>query len=143
MEVKNIDITQIPQDKKYQGYLWPSDQTEPIVCGGNKTLNDEIADFYKENIIPDFKEIPFIVEGFLFNAKDGSSITIKYVGGKYIVKEYSDIVVDNDNVHKYHSNRMGKRILKFMQNWTSVPDNNCCGFDVLQPAELVFVGFDN
>lgn len=143
MEVKDLDMTEIPQDEKYQGYLWPSDQNEPIVCGGNKTLNDAISDFYKENEIPDFKENPFIVEGFLFNAKGNSSITIKYAGGKYLVKEYCNLAIDNDNVRKYHSNRMDNRILKFMQNWVSVPDDNCCGFDVLQPAELVFVGFDN
>lgn len=143
MEVKDLDIIEIPQDEKYQGYLWPSDQTEPIVCGGSKTLNDEISYFYKGNKIPDFKGNPFIIEGFLFNAKGKSSITIKYAGGKYLVKEYSDFAVDNDNVRKYHSNRMDNRILKFMQNWTSVPDDNCCGFNVLQPAELVFVGFDN
>jgi CRISPR type III-associated protein (TIGR04423 family) len=117
----------------YQGYLWFSDQKEPEIING--IFEKEIDD----------KTNPFIVEGQLF---DGSnSISIKYIDGKYIVNIY-DINSDNfKNVDfkevTYLPNFKGGDLLRFRQYWRPQSDTLCEGMDVLHPAELVFVGFDN
>jgi CRISPR type III-associated protein (TIGR04423 family) len=117
----------------YQGYLWFSDQKEPEIING--IFEKEIDD----------KTNPFIVEGQLF---DGSnSISIKYIDGKYIVNNY-DVKSDKfKNVDfkevTYLPNFNGGDLLRFRQYWRPQSDPLCEGMDVLHPAELVFVGFDN
>ena len=137
------NIYEIDFKAVYQGYLWPSNQTEPIICDSPKTLEQEIADYYEEKglSVPDFSKSLFIVEGYLKNGK--MSISIRYADGKYYIQEYSDVKYDENELTVFHSNRMDGRILKFYQAWQPVPDEYCNGFEVLQPAEYVFVGFKN
>ncbi len=122
------------EKSKYQGYLWYSDQKEPKVID-NKEFELEISD----------NENPFIVEGQLFDGRN--SISIKYVDGKYIVKPYE--VKDEDynspnTVKEFLPNRMkGVERLYFLEYWKPQKDNLCEDMKVLQPAELVFVGFKN
>lgn len=122
------------EKSKYQGYLWYSDQKEPKVID-NKEFELEISD----------NENPFIVEGQLF---DGiNSISIKYVDGSYIVNKYK--VKDEDynspnTVKEFLPNRMaGVEKLRFLEYWRPQKDSLCEDMEVLQPAELVFVGFNN
>lgn len=133
MQAHDIQIKDINQDACYEGYLWVSDRQRPECFDGRKKLSEQIN-------LDQFASNPFIVEGFLY--KDGTSISIKFVDGEYLVKEYTEVIVDEDKVQTYIPNRMGSNKLKFMQNWTLVPDVNCAGFDVLQPSDLIFVGFN-
>ena len=116
----------------YQGYLWYSDQKAPQV------LNNEVFELESAD-----SSNPFIVEGQLFDGQ--KSISIKYVDGKYLVKEY--ILDDLSNCEKveqvFHSYRMDGEQLKFNLYWREVEDDLCEGMKVLQPAELVFVGFND
>lgn len=128
------NITDINQNLIYEGYLWPSDKSEPLVCN-NENLKGIVN-------VSDYLTNPFIVEGFLYSRSDNTSFTIKYTDGEYFIRQYSDITVDKKNVKTYLSNRMNDRKLRFLQNWIAVPDGNCCGFEVLQPSEVVFVGFE-
>jgi CRISPR type III-associated protein (TIGR04423 family) len=100
---------------------------------------------------------PFIIEGQLSDGK--TSISIKYVDGNYIVKKYA--LSDMEDIEKkeiyYLPNRMKEldnKSLKlcFNQYWRPKADKYCAGnidnpdsvdngMQVLQPAELVFVGF--
>jgi CRISPR type III-associated protein (TIGR04423 family) len=136
---------------KYQGYLWYSDEQVP------KILDDEVFELEIGNT-----QNPFIIEGQLF---DGiHSISIKFIDGKYIVKQFiiSDFEgIDKDDLYLY-PNRMkilddNNLKLHFCQYWRAKADKYCGGDTndtnrldskdngmlVLQPAELVFVGFKN
>ena len=117
------------EKSKYQGYLWYSDNKEPQVLN-NEVFELEIAD----------NANPFVIEGQLFDGQ--KSISIKYVDGKYYVNTYD--LDDLDGVKQeqmFFSHRMADRKLYFKQFWQPVNDEQCEGMQVLQPAELVFVGF--
>ena len=113
------------------GYIWWSDKAEPeIIQNKSVVLKNE--------------EIPFIIEGQLFDDKSKISYSIKYVDGQYILKDY--IVAEKDYespnvVKEYRSYRMGENILKFLEYWESQEDELCLGMKVLQPTKVVFVGF--
>lgn len=133
MQAHDIQIKDINQDDCYEGYLWVSDRQRPEYFDGRKKLSEQIN-------LDQFASNPFIVEGFLY--KEGTSISIKFVDGEYLIKKFTDVIIDVEKVQTYIPNRMGSNKLKFMQNWTVAPDDNCAGFDVLQPSDLIFVGFD-
>lgn len=119
----------------YEGYLWYSDKPEPKVYI-KKELELEISE----------KTNPFIIEGQLFDGTN--SISIKYVDGKYIVNRYEVKEADFNDVNielkEFLPNRM-KDIekLRFLQYWKpqEEKDELCEKMEVLQPAELVFIGF--
>lgn len=119
------------EKSKYQGYLWYSDKNEP-----NVILDEE----FELEISDD--ENPFVIEGQLFDGK--TSISIKYVDGKYIVRRYNLSELDGvvqDQV--FLSHRMDNRQLKFKLFWKEQSDELCSNMGVYQPAEFVFVGFKN
>lgn len=119
------------EKSKYQGYLWYSDKKEPQVLN-NEVFELEIAD----------SSNPFVIEGQLFDGQ--KSISIKYVDGKYIVNTYDLDALDGVmQEQKFYSHRVDGKQLKFRQIWKEQPDELCEGMQVLQPAELFFVGFNN
>lgn len=119
------------EKSKYQGYLWYSDKKEPQVLN-NEVFELEISD----------NTNPFIIEGQLYDGKQ--SISIKYVDGKYLVNTYNVDNLGRDIQEPlFYSHRMDGRKLKFRQYWRPVTDELCEGMQVLQPAELVFVGFND
>ncbi len=119
------------EKSKYQGYLWYSDKKEPQVLN-NEVFELEIAD----------NANPFVIEGQLFDGQ--KSISIKYVDGKYIVNTYDLDALDGVmQEQKFYSHKMDGKQLKFRQIWKEQPDELCEGMQVLQPAELIFVGFNN
>lgn len=125
------------EGNKMEGYLWYSDQDVPIVYDGTEVsleLNDS--------------DNPFVIEGQLYDTEKDISYSIKYVDGKYLKKEYPKDFKDKDlfgceiTEKSYISNRMNGRVLCFNETWRpSESDTLCEGMSVLQPAELVFVGF--
>ena len=120
---------------KYQSYLCDSNQSWPVVL-----INEEFELDISET------ENPFIVEGQLFDGK--TSISIKYVDGKYLVNKKevksSDFNAKDIELMRFIPNRIPcvDKIL-FLQDWNEQQDAYCEDMYVLQPAELVFVGFDN
>lgn len=116
------------EKSKYTGYLWYSNKTKPQV------LNNEEFGLEKED-----SENPFIIEGQLCD--DKKSISIKFVDGKYIVNTYILSNYEEDEIEEYEPNRMEDvEKLLFKRAWKAENDDLCCGMEVLQPAELVFVG---
>lgn len=128
---------------KLEGYLWYSDQDKSTVYNGTK----ECFEF-------DDNDNPFVIEGQLYDTEEKKSYSIKYVDGGYLKKEYPKDFKGKDLsgceiTNKYYqSNRMDGKVLQFMEIWRPVPDSLCeesdsgsNGMSVLQPAELVFVGF--
>ncbi|MCF0185829.1 MAG: TIGR04423 family type III CRISPR-associated protein [Bacteroidaceae bacterium] len=113
---------------KYQGYLWYSNATKPQVI-----YNEEF-----ELDIPGTQN-PFIVEGQLCDGE--KSISIKFVDGKYLVKTYTLADYSNITAEEYIPNRMDNvEKLLFKRAWKQEKDELCEGWNVLHPAEFVFVG---
>ena len=65
---------EINKQAKYEGYIWLSDQTQPRVLLGEEFDVDGITDSIN----------PFVIEGQLWNAADGISISIRYADGKHV-----------------------------------------------------------
>ena len=133
--MKSNKINIIPEGT-YEGYIWMSDATEPIIVDGKMEaleLNPEIN--------------PFIIEARLYSPVDSVSYSVKYVDGEYIAICFDVNAVENDTetVCKrtdFIPNRM-KAIdyLKFLQVWRPEIDPLCADMEVLMPAEQIFVGF--
>ncbi|MDE5998432.1 MAG: TIGR04423 family type III CRISPR-associated protein [Muribaculaceae bacterium] len=139
-----MDTTNNIPSGKYDGYYWLSDANEPKVLEGS-ALPSALSNM-------DASQNPFIIEARLFNPATGDSFGINYIDGAYVVRSYkvseedmkravakkSDTIV----LKRYIANRMPGKKLKFLQYWREVEDPLCAGMPVLQPAEMVFVGFE-
>lgn len=112
----------------YQGYLWYSDKSQPQIVD-NEEFELEKSD----------SDNPFVIEGQLCNGE--KSISIKFVDGKYIVKEYDLKNLQGEYQEQtFKGNRIEKELC-FRQYWKEQADELCENMPVLQSAELVFVGF--
>ena len=134
-----INISAIPKDQAYKGYLWLSNSKTPE----EYLVPSEVSDFLKT--VADNKN-PFIIEGQLFSEEANKSYSIKYVDGTHIVIEYdlnnlpAGWVFDEKG---FIPNRINASKLNFRQYWKPEIDGFCEGMKVLQPAAFVFVGFEN
>ena len=138
METKKISLAELPITDSFEGYLWYSNMNTPEIFY-DKLITD----------LPTDSSNPFIIEGNLWNSKNKISYLIKYIDGQHHVYEYKfnshdDIGNCKSVQKKYLPNRFEPRVkkLKFLEFWRPVKDEFCNGFDVLQPAELVFIGFN-
>lgn len=128
----------------YDGYYWLSNANEPKVFE-HSALPSALSNL-------DASQNPFIIEARLFNSATGDSLSINYIDGAYVEKEYKvsdeDIEAarakktDTIVLKRYIANRMPGKKLKFLQYWREVEDPLCAGMPVFQPAEMVFVGFE-
>ena len=118
-----------------------SDATDPVLINGDVP---EILSRLDANVNP------FVVEAQLFDHTNRLSYSVKYVDGNYIVHRYEvketikDVEAgkyDHITLKKNFANRMPGLRLCFFQYWKDAPDTLCEGMNVLQPAELAFVGF--
>ena len=128
--------------KKYQGYLWMSDERLP------RLLNDQVFEF----TCHDYEE-PFIVEGRLWCPDNKTSVSITCVDGKYIVDSVSldqqppetmtdESYLPNKRLAAALENQgLGGSQLAFKRLWQHRPDPLCENLEVLEPGKLVFVGF--
>ncbi len=128
----------------YDGYYWMSNENHPEHFE-NSPLPDELKDL-------DSGHNPFVIEAQLFDKENEKSISVKYVDGTYIIHEYNLTETESDNqsdemaccftLKKYFANRIDGKKLIFRQYWKEEKDPLCDGMHVLQPAEMVFVGFE-
>jgi CRISPR type III-associated protein (TIGR04423 family) len=133
--MKKIAKTDIPYELSYEGYYWYSNKTKP------KVLRNE-------RISPDiFTELPFIVEGNLYNSETQTSISIKCIDGEYQiflakldnlppsqVTEQQYIAHDLDGINKII-------LLEFWKE--SEQDPLLADMITLIPAWVAFKGFTN
>ena len=114
-----------------EGYIWRSDAETPVIITSSDVVELNNG------------EIPFVIEGQLFDGK--TSYSIKNVDGNYIVNEYTVNGTDYNHVNidkkHYQSHRMEGRILEFLEYWEPQEDPLCLGMEVLKPTKVVFVGF--
>ena len=131
--MNQIKINEIDLTASYQGYIWLSDASKPIVLDNGK-LKDTDKKYFSEG------QNPFIVEGQLFDGKN--SFSIKNVDGKMIVVKY-EVDTDEEPQNFVPNSRMGlgDRKLKFLQKWEVELNADRENMDVLVPAGLVFLGF--
>ena len=128
---------EINKQAKYEGYIWQSDQTQPQVLHGEEFDVESLKDGVN----------PFVIEGQLWNADDGISISIRYVDGKH-VKTCNKVT--NEDLHgtstvtpeRYISHIKGVGRLCFLRYWKAEKDEFCENFEALRPEKLVFVGFE-
>ncbi len=136
-------ITEIPA-ALYQGYIWYSDSDHPEVLTGDSLYG---------GFTPDPKANPFIIEGNLWDEATLTSISIRYVDGRYYIHrtvltpEEIDVntgKTDHSTIKKYVAHRInGFKYLLFVQLWETRKDPMCEGMEVLEPSKLVFIGFTN
>lgn len=126
-------ITEIPE-AKYQGYIWYSDSDRPEVL----TDDEKYRGF-----TPDAAANPFIIEGNLWDEANSTSISIRYVDGRYYIHRTTLTPEELKNDKKYVAHRIGYKYLRCVQLWESRPDPMCENMEVLEPSKLVFIGFTN
>lgn len=116
----------------YEGYVWMSDETAPIVLTG-EPLN--------LNLAPQCN--PFVIEAQLLCVAKEMSYSIRYVDGEYIVNQ-CDLSQPADYEEKtFIPARMPDvALLKFRQYWKEVIVEDNYGWTTLKPGKLVFVGFE-
>lgn len=133
--------------KSMEGYYWMSDSNIPII------IQEEKAKTKFLSLLKTIRDTtnPFIIEAQIYDKKSNLSYSLKYVDGKYIVVKYyvkeniEDIIkgkYDNISLKKYIANRMSGLKLLFLQYWQEDTDVISKEIPVLQPAEMVFVGFE-
>lgn len=132
MKNKSLNISNIPTNVPFDGYLWWSDETVPKVYDGEK--------------IPELpaSNNPFIVEGQLYDPDNKKSYAIRFVDGDYLINCFDLKKLNglDSIVKEYIPNRIdGKSKLYFKEFWRPVKDELCEGMEVLKPAEFVFIGF--
>lgn len=125
----------IIESDKYQGYIWESDKPYPSVFSG-------------QDFIPDIKindnANPFIIEGLLFSAESGKSLSIKYVDGKHIVDIRKNIHHSADDILYIPNSRLNLeegKMLAFKREWTEITDDLNMNWPTLYPSGLIFTGF--
>jgi len=137
MKINNkININEIKTDVGYEGYLWLSNASEPIVLNSTKNLCEILKEIMQDDINP------FVIEGYLYDNAN-NSYSIKYVDGKCQVYQFT--IDDNDRAKNkekvYYANRMEGKQLRFLDVWEAEKDPQCLGMEVLQPKAQVFIGF--
>lgn len=126
-------MTQDIKEAKYEGYLWPSDQSNPEVLMGQTPKSITLRD----------GENPFITEGLLWNPEDKESISIRYVDGRYFVTTHQITPEQVTTPVNYLPHRLpGIKSLKFLRIWKKEQDPLCEGMDTLQLKASLFVGFE-
>lgn len=116
----------------YTGYFWKSDSPKPEIVNGS----------FDQDLNPN--KNPFIIEAQLYDHNTMLSYSIKYIDGEYLIMEHQVNSLDFNNKDVFYAHRMkGHKRLQFLQYWQEVEDDLCEGMKVLQPAELVFVGFND
>lgn len=126
------------KEANYEGYIWMSDQNIPIMLSPDKAESFTFTD----------GDNPFCVEGFLWNAKEGISTSIRYADGHYYIATYEVKPEELANTStttsvNYIPHRLsGVKALKFVRKWEEDVDELCENMPTLRLKATVFVGFE-
>lgn len=126
------------KEAKYEGYIWKSDQSSPIMLSSGKAESFTLTD----------GENPFYVEGLLWNQEEGKSISIRYADGRYFIAE-NEVKPEElagtatmTPVRYLPHHLPGVKALKFLRKWEEVNDELCENMPSLQLKATIFVGFE-
>ena len=126
------------KEAKYEGYLWKSNQSFPIMLSPDKTESFTLTD----------GENPFYVEGLLWNQEEGKSISIRYADGRYYMAEYEvkpEELAGTPTMTpvSYLPHRLpAVKKLNFLRKWEETADELCENMPTLQLKATIFVGFE-
>lgn len=129
------ELAEIPQ-RKYQGYIWKSDQEYPEVLQEPKLFE------FKDNDLN-----PFIQEALLYCREENASVMVRHTGA-YQITEFDLNKIPNEaelKEKKYYPHRLniGSKKVCISQLWFPEKDENCDGMEVLTIKAHVFTGFSN
>lgn len=116
---------------RYQGYIWKSDQSQPDVIDGSF-----------EGMDLTIPANPFILEARLFEMDKSISLSVQFIDGSYIFREWDVKTLPEGELQSFlpaFDNAPGN--LLFFTAWREVEDCLCENMRVLEPSEFVFVGF--
>jgi CRISPR type III-associated protein (TIGR04423 family) len=131
MKIEKIEKVAIP-DLPYEGYLWYSDQPEPKILEQESISREALS------------TLPFVVEGWLYNADANISIRISNIDGQYHVAKMDVTGIEITKAVEYHVNKDkfgSKMSMKIYQHHELRPDPINEGWNVLQQTWFAFVGF--
>jgi CRISPR type III-associated protein (TIGR04423 family) len=135
--MEKIEIKQIPFDLPFEGYYWYSDKSAPQALD-NETISESIFNL---------NELPFIVEGNLYNDKEKISINIKNIDGEYLITR-ANLKGLTYKSEEYLAHRLvlndGTKIskIKLAHYWQeSETDDLLAGMTTLMPVWMAFTGF--
>jgi len=119
----------IIEKRKYEGYLWYSNEQQPQVLYGQSEWGIDINNATN----------PFIIEGQLWDEESRTSVSIKYIDGNYYK---SETVLQGDyDLVEYIPRRMPKvEKLLFARCWKTVDDELCEGFNTTKLENVLFIG---
>jgi CRISPR type III-associated protein (TIGR04423 family) len=131
--MKKIKIQDIPFDTAFEGYYWYSNASKPVVLD-NQRLSEAL-----------FTQLPFIIEGNLYNEEKGMSINIKNIDGQYLITQAylgglnpAHISEQNYLAHDLK----GIKAIKLVHYWQeSAADDLLDGMTTLIPVWMAFKGF--
>lgn len=128
-------MAQIPAARHYDGYVWMSDATSPVVLEG-----DALPGCFADGVNP------FVVEALLWDAEARLSYSVRHVGNETLCHRY--VVAEADfgggNVEEvvYALRRRDGRGLRFLEYWEPRQSDGCPeGMPALEMTKRVFVGF--
>lgn len=131
--MKKISINEIDYSLQYEGYYWYSNDPKPVIVKG-ETINKDI-----------FKQLPFIIEGNLWNSVNSISISIKNIDGAYQVYQANlkDLPKDQCAEEEYIAHDLeGISKISMLQYWEEgQPDELLAGMTTIIPAWQAFKGF--
>ncbi|PZX48287.1 TIGR04423 family type III CRISPR-associated protein [Algoriphagus chordae] len=132
--MKKIQVSDINFSLEYEGYIWYSNVQNPIYIDSSRPIAKE-----------DFTDMPFIVEGYLYNnSENGKSIKIKFIDGVYQIYSVElQGIADEQCSRVEFVIKNDKRKLKAVQFWEESQDSACDGMPVLKPSWIAFEGFQS
>ncbi len=135
--MSRIELAQIPAARRYDGYVWMSGATAPLVLEG-----DALPGCFDEG------RNPFVAEAMLWDSEARLSYSVRHVGNETLCFRYevADADFANGEVEEvvYASHRMDDRCLCFLEYWEPSRDDDDDFPKGMQPLEMtkrVFVGF--
>lgn len=134
MKIKIEDLNKMDLTG-FEGYYWYSDAEKPIQTGFQPLKAGEI---------------PFVIEGFLFNEKSQLSISIKNFNGNYVINQFNLSQIQIDDGHRlsdkpklypaYSSKLALVKKLKFKELEKKMTNED--NFFYWKKVTNIFVGFE-
>lgn len=126
------DKQNIPQ-LEYSGYLWYSDEKQPVIIDAKQKFSSEML-----------QNLPFVVEGMLYADAEKISIRIVNIDGKYFISKMKISQPSAGNIYTFFAkSHFGKgQKIRVYEHYEEKADVLNDGMKVLQPVWTAFLGFE-
>lgn len=130
---QTITILDIPQDIRFEGYYWYSNEQSPRVI-----LQEVVQQGW-------FTDLPFVIEANFYAREEQISLQVRHIDGAYRVAKI-DLSQLEGIVHdraSYIGHDLGGRNFEMIEAWIPQTDELLEGMETLVPAWAAFAGFSN